>query len=156
MPSVDIYIEKLGSSNWREAVEVRPSPGQLHFVADYEPVALVILSKSYVRPGGLLWEPFGIRNGDEMVGVFALAHNRSTCRLHHLLIDQAEQGNGLGAAALQAIVSYIKQKLPHCPELTLTVNPNNGIACSLYRSAKFERTEETRDGEPVWRLEIDP
>ncbi len=154
MSAGDIELEKIDATNWREALEIRAAAGQLEFVAGYEPVALVMLSKSYVRAGGLTWEPFGIRCGETMVGIVALAHAGSTCEVFHLLIDHARQGEGLGKAAMQAIASHVVSRMPHISELVLTVHPRNEPALGLYRSLGFRATGEYRDSEPVWRLKL--
>ena len=155
VPTGDIHLERINSSNWRRALEIRTAPGQLRFVAEHEPVALVILSKSFVRHGGFKWEPFALLSDDTMVGIVALAHSGSTCKICHLLIDQSQQGNGLGTTAMRTILDYVIQKLPGCHELTLTVHPDNEHACRLYQSAGFRRTGECRNDEPEWRLEIE-
>ena len=151
----DIHLEKIDVTNWRETLEIRAGAGQLEFVADHEPVALVMLSKSYVRLGGLIWEPFGIRCGETMVGIVALAHASSTCEMFHLLINRSRQGEGLGTAAVQAIVSHVRSEMPHVSELKLTVHPRNEPALGLYRSAGFQATGEHRDRELIWRLKLE-
>jgi len=151
----DVHLEPLDPSNWRRALQIRCNPDQVKFVADHEPVALVILSKSYIRPGGLTWEPFGIVAGDTMVGVVALAHSEMKCEMLHLLIDRSYQGRGLGKAAVTAIVHQIRRELPDCKELTLTVHPRNERAQRLYRSVGFQTTGRQRDGEPVFQMKLD-
>lgn len=151
----DIQLEKIDAANWREALEIRAGAGQLEFVADHEPVALVMLSKSYVRPGGLTWEPFGIRCGGKMVGIVALAHAGSTCEVFHLLIDHSRQGEGFGTVAMQAVVSHVTSEMPRVSELVLTVHPRNEPALGLYRSLGFRATGEHRDSEPIWRLKLE-
>lgn len=151
----DIQLEKIDATNWRETLEIRAGAGQLEFVAGHEPVALVMLSKSFVRPNGLIWEPFGIRSSETMVGIVALAHAGSTCEMFHFLTDRSRQGEGLGTAAMQAIVSHVISELPRVRELKLTVHPRNEPALGLYRSAGFQATGEHRDSEPVWRLKLE-
>jgi len=155
MAAGDIQLEKIDASNWRETLEIRAGAGQLRFVAGHEPVALVMLSKSYVRPGGLTWEPFGIRCGETMVGIVALAHADTTCEVFHLLIDHSRQREGLGKATMQAIVCHVISEMPSISELKLTVHPRNEPALVLYRSAGFRPTGEHRDSELIWRLKLE-
>ncbi len=54
----------IDESNWRNALGVRIPDDQLPLVADYQPVALVILAKAYVQPGGRSWEPLAYVAGD--------------------------------------------------------------------------------------------
>ena len=150
----DLRIERLDDSNWRYALDVRPGPDQLEFVADYEPVVLVILSKCDRRPGGLTWEPFGILVGDKIVGVCALAHAAAGCKLFHFLIDRSCQNRGYGRAAMKAIIDHLRRERPSCRELTLTVHPRNAPAQRLYGSLGFRDTGELRGGDHVWKLAL--
>lgn len=150
----ELRLEMLDRSNWRRALAVRTAPGQLKFVADYEPVALVILSKCYLRPGGLLWEPLGIFSGDEAVGIAALTWDADTCRLYHLVIDRGWQRRGAGMAALELILAYVWESAPDCQSVTLTMHPRNEAARALYKKAGFEATGEERDGEELWHLTL--
>lgn len=154
MSAKDLRLERLDDSNWRRALEVRPKPDQLAFVADYEPVVLVILSKCDLRAGGLTWEPFGILVGGKVVGVCALAHAATRCKLFHFLIDRSCQGRGYGRAAMTAIIEHLRRERPACEDLVLTVHPRNEPAQRLYDSLGFRDTGETLEGEPVWRLAL--
>lgn len=154
MSGTDLRLERLDDSNWRRALEVRPKPEQLTFVADYEPVVLVILSKCDRRAGGLTWEPFGILAGGKTVGVCALAHSAASSKLFHFLIDRDCQGRGYGRAAMTAIIEKLRRERPACKELVLTVHPRNAPAQRLYASLGFRDTGESLEGEPVWRLAL--
>lgn len=127
---------------------------QTRFVADHEPVALVILAKSYVRPGDMDWRPYVIMHGDLCVGLLALAFSESACELYHLAIDADRQRQGFGTAAMAAVVQTVEREHPTCRELSLTVNPENLVAQALYRAHAFQPSGETRHEEPVWRLQL--
>lgn len=58
--------------NWRRAAAVRVADGQLQFVAAYEPVALVLLAKAFVRLGDRNWWPYVIEDAGQVVGVLGL------------------------------------------------------------------------------------
>lgn len=151
----DVHLEPIDRSNWRRALQIRSNPDQLKFVAEHEPVALVILAKSYIRPEGWTWQPFSIVADDTMVGIVALAHSGSNCEMLHLVIDHSFQGRGLGRATVERIVDLIRRDLPDCKELTLTVHPDNERAQRLYASLGFQATGGQRDGELVWQLKLD-
>src|SRR4051812_28582353 len=51
-------LVEIDVSNWRRALAVEVRADQVRFVADHQPVALVILSKCYVRPDGQTWTPY--------------------------------------------------------------------------------------------------
>lgn len=129
---------------------------QQRFVADHEPIAMTVLAKSYVRPGGLDWRPYIVMDGDVAVGVLALAFSERACELYHLAIDAGSQRRGFGTAALAAVVEMVKREHPGCRELSLTVHAENLAAQALYRARSFEPSGEIRHGEPVWRLALLP
>ena len=140
--------------NWRDAVAVRVSDDQLPFVAGHQPVALVVLAKAYVRPGGLEWEPLAVVRDGRVVAVLALAHDTGRSELLHLAVDEPHQGQGVGAAAVDLAVRHVRSTRPGCREVRLSVHPDNARAHRLYARAGFGPTGEERDGEPVWSLDL--
>lgn len=124
-------------------------------MTEYEPVALLILSKSYIGEGGLKWEPFAIYAGDTMVGIVAIAHSGLECQVFNFLIDHSFQGRGYGRAAMDAIIDHVREELPDCNELTLTSHPRNTRAQKLYGSVGFVATGKERDGVPLWLFDLD-
>lgn len=150
----ELRLAAIDEHNWHASLAVRVSPDQLRFVAGYQPVALVILAKAYVRPGDLGWEPLALTLGTSVVGVLALAHARTHTELLHLAIDVTEQGRGVGAAAVALVLAHVAQTRPACDEVRLTVHPDNGRAQRLYRSVGFSPTGQIRDGEPLWSLSL--
>lgn len=151
----NVHLELIDQSNWRQALQICSTPEQVEFVTEYEPVALLILAKSYIGDGGQEWLPTAIFSGDIMVGVVALAHSGLECQVHHFLIDQSFQGRGYGKAAMNAIVDYIRAKLPECNKLTLTANPRNTRAQKVYSSVGFVETGKERVGGPIWLFDLD-
>ena len=141
----------LDATNWRDALAVRTRPDQLHFVASFEPVALVILAKAYVGVAGLHWHPFAIKQGNNFVGVVAFAHPDPPhdCEIFHLAIDAAYQKQGIGRAVLDLAADWVRRELPECRRLSLAVHPDNAIARKLYESAGFEPLGIERDGETM-------
>lgn len=67
-----LRLEPVTSTNWRQGLAVRAREGQARFVADYEPVLLVILAKSAVRVGGVEWWSFLLKDQTNSVGVVAV------------------------------------------------------------------------------------
>ncbi len=135
--------------NWRRAAGVRVADGQLRFIADYEPVALVILAKAFVRLGDRDWWPYVIEDAGEVVGVLGLVddlESRGELALFHLLIDVSKQRRGYGRAALRRVVELGSQ-LENCGRLRLTVHPENAAAIALYASEGFTQDGIDADGE---------
>jgi diamine N-acetyltransferase len=135
--------------NWRRAAAVRAGDGQLRFIAEYEPVALVILSKAFVRVAEVDWWPHLIEDAGRAVGVVALVDERQVSgglALFHLLIDADEQGRGYGRAAVRRVVRFARD-LEGCDRLRLTVHPENHVAIALYQSEGFVIDGVDADGE---------
>lgn len=135
--------------NWRDAAGIRVGDGQLRFIAAYEPVALVILSKAFVRAGDLDWWPYLVEDAGHPVGVLALVDDRQRngqVVMFHLLIDASRQRGGHGRAALR-LVMELARDLDGCQRLALTVHPDNNVALDLYLSEGFIQDGVANDGE---------
>ncbi len=147
-------LVEIDASNWRQALAVEVRADQVPFVARHQPVALVILSKCYVRPDGQTWTPYLALDDDEPVGVVAVVSEGDSARLRHFAIDHRRQGEGLGLMLLEAAVAAISRDEPMCQSVTVTTHPDNEIALSLYLSAGFSRTGEFSGIEPVLSLDL--
>jgi diamine N-acetyltransferase len=145
-----ISLEPIDQSNWRAALDVVVTDQQLRFVADHQPVVLVILAKAYLELGDKRWTPLAIVDDDRgLVGVVALADRAGMCEVLHLAVDWRHQHQGIGTHALAAIVAFARGALG-CAHLELTVHPENERAQRLYAGGGFSPTGEQRHGEPVW------
>lgn len=147
-------LVEIDESNWRRALAVEVRTDQVPFVADHQPVALVILSKCYVRPDGQTWTPYLALDDEEPVGVVAVASQGHHAHLRHLAIDHRRQGEGLGRMLLDAVVAVISRSQPMCRSVIVTAHPENEIALSLYLSAGFRRTGAFSGVEPVLSLDL--
>lgn len=152
----DVRVEPIDAANWREALGVRVTDEQLPFVADHQPVALVILAKSYVRPGGRRWEPLLVRTADgSVVGVLAIEHGEDVCELRNVAIDAESQGRGVGTAAVRAVIARARRPGAHCTQLAVSAHPDNVVAHRAYAAAGFLWDGEYRNGEPLMRLPLE-
>ena len=152
----DVELELINESNWLEATVVRVGDDQVAFVADCQPVALVILAKCFLRPDGRRWEPFLVRDSHGLVvGVLALTHGDGNSELRHVAIDAEHQGRGFGTSAVKAIVDRLRRHEIDCAELVVSAHPDNHPAHAAYRSAGLVWNGERRGGEPLWRSTID-
>lgn len=147
-------LVEMDASNWRRALEVEVRTDQVPFVADHQPVALVILAKCYVRAGGQTWTPYLALDDDEAVGVAAVASEGDHAHLRHVAIDHRRQGQGRGRMLLDAVVAAITRSQPTCRSVIVTAHPENEIALALYLSAGFRRTGELSGIEPVLSLDL--
>src|SRR5579864_8692897 len=136
---------------------LRVRPDQLEFVADFQPIAALVLAKAYVRVADRTWVPYAIlASGDDvganarMVGLLALAYAPGSYDdywLFHFFIDRRQQGRGYGTAAVRAYLALIRREYPQCRVLHLSVHPENVTAQRLYSAAGFAPTGEVRWGE---------
>jgi diamine N-acetyltransferase len=144
-----VALVPITRDNWRRALEVRVAEGQLPYVADSEPVALVILAKAYLRVADLDWWPLLVEADGTAVGVAALVDERARhdrLALFHLVVDRHHQRRGLGRAAVRALVALAGAD-PRCQRLRLTVVPDNRVAVALYRSEGFRDDGLDAEGE---------
>jgi ribosomal protein S18 acetylase RimI-like enzyme len=147
-------LAEIDASNWQQALQVEVRSDQVRFVAGHQPVALVILSKCYVRPDGRTWTPYLALNDDEPVGVAAVASEGDRAHLLHVAIDHRRQGEGLGRMLVDAVVAAVRFIEPTCRSVYVTAHPENEIALSLYLSAGFRRTGAMSGIEPVLTLDL--
>ncbi len=122
-------------TNWRAAGALRLAPGQLELVAEYEPVAFVILARSYIGYEGGVWHPLAFYVDDAPVGVLALVDEGATWALRSFMVAAEFQGRGYGRAAVVAALSLARSH--GATSLRLTVNPANAPARALYESLGF-------------------
>jgi diamine N-acetyltransferase len=154
---VEISLEHVTATNWRATLPLGVHPEQQRFVADYAPIAAIALAKAYVRAGNKTWIPLLFRAGDVPVGFCALAvrpGDLDECWLFHFFIDRGSQGQGLGRAAMLALLEHIRELPGPVKDIVLTVHPENLPAQRLYRSVGFEPDGTEQDGEPVFRLRL--
>lgn len=152
-----VMVHRVTRANWRDALRLTVRPDQQRFIADYAPIAAIILSKAYVRALGMAWEPCVFVVEGELVGMAALAAEPARADLvwlFHFFIDERFQGRGHGPEALAALISWVKEHHPACQFLALTVHPENYAAQRLYTRMAFTPTGDERDGEPVYRLAL--
>ncbi len=160
-----VTLAEVTHDNWRAALDLGVAPEQQRFVAAYAPIAALGLAKAYIRPGGLIWLPLAIVARDERVphgalgGFVMLAYgamDADVCWIYHFFIDARYQGRGYARAALRALLALIRERLPRCSAIQLTVHAENERAQRPYRSAGFRATGDLIDGEPHYILRLEP
>lgn len=152
-----VSLVAMDSRNWRSALEVRVQPERLHWVSSREPVALMLLAKSYVRPDGQEWFPLIIEDESRVVGVVGIGLDVATdapsipqtAWVHHFLIDEREQGRGYGRAAVRELARWARVRHPSISLIGLNVLADNHVAFRLYRSLGFEPIALTRDDQSI-------
>ncbi len=154
---MDITLEPVTAANWRATLDLSVQPEQQRFVADYVPISAIALAKAYVGAGGNTWSPLLVRADRVPAGFLALATHPDApgdSWLYHFFIDRERQGQGLGRAAMVALLEHVRGLLGPLERVFLTVHPENLPAQRLYASVGFEPNGEDRDGEPVYVLRL--
>lgn len=152
--TLNLHFKPITKHNQAQALELQIYKSQKGFV---ESVSQCLAEAAQSRR----WHPVGIYDGETMIG-FAMYGfflwpylPLGKLWLDRLLIDQAHQNKGYGAAALQALVNHLTRKY-HCKKIYLSVVKENIIAIQLYKRHGF-RFNGQRDvhGEYVMEKKID-
>jgi diamine N-acetyltransferase len=152
-----ISLCTVSEANWRATLQLTVHPDQQRLIADYVPIAAIALAKAFIRPGGLVWEPYAIYADRALVGFVELAYTRNSraCYwIYHFFIDYIHQGKGYGTRALQQLITLVTACNPDCQQIKLTVHPENHRAQLVYTRVGFHPTGEAQDGEPVYVLQV--
>ncbi|MCZ1267280.1 GNAT family N-acetyltransferase [Paenibacillus tundrae] len=140
--------------NWKDALNLQVQANQNHYV----PSVAVSLAKVHIRPDGDEYKylPFCIYNmEDSLVGFVMITVDETTAWsywLNGFMIDVSYQGKGYGRAAIDAVISYIKENYVHSKCLNLTVCAENEVARKLYDKMGFSETGKVYDDEIVYRF----
>ncbi|MFV0936217.1 GNAT family N-acetyltransferase [Bacillus thuringiensis] len=150
---MNVQLKVVTRDNWKDALKLQVKEDQRKFV----PAVAVSLAKVYIKPDGdnVEYIPFAIYDGDLMVGFVMHAVVIETSDMYWIngfIIDQSQQGNGYGKAALQESINIIKNTFKTCKEIRLTVHKDNLSAKKLYERYGFISLGQEYDGEQVYRL----
>lgn len=150
---MNVQLKVVSRENWEDALKLQVKENQRKFV----PVVAISLAKVYIKPDGdnVEYIPFAIYDGNLMVGFIMHAVVRETSDMYWIngfIIDQKQQGNGYGKAALQESIYLIKNTFKECKEIRLTVHKDNISAKKLYERYGFQSLGHDYDSEEVYRL----
>lgn len=153
-----IHLERIGGGSAADILALRVAENQRNFVAPND--RSLIEAYICLSHGGRVF-PFGIYDGDTPVGFCMIGYGTDddwtdapavaagNYNLWRFMIDERRQGQGLGRAALRAILEFIRSR-PCGPAALcwLSYEPENAAARALYASFGFRETGE-RDGDEV-------
>ncbi|MFJ8220625.1 MULTISPECIES: GNAT family N-acetyltransferase [Bacillus cereus group] len=150
---MNVQLKVVSRENWEDALKLQVKENQRKFV----PAVAISLAKVYIKPDGdnVEYIPFAIYDGNLMVGFIMHAVVRETSDMYWIngfIIDQKQQGNGYGKAALQESIYLIKNTFKACKEIRLTVHKDNISAKKLYERYGFQSLGHDYDSEEVYRL----
>lgn len=132
-----IQLKRITEDNFLDAFNLKLSQGQERFVS--HPIRS--LAQAYVYREQC--QPFGIYADAVMVGYVMVIYDYDIPEydIWHMMIDESKQGRGLGSAALERVLDYIREKpFGDSNRVTLTCHKENVHALHLYQSKGFEKT----------------
>lgn len=149
---MEIRLRDIDAGNWREALRLELNPDQEHFVASN----VHSLAEAYVKPELPTYRPLAIYDGEQLVGFAMYSCDPPSAKRHYvqrLMIDRRFQGRGYGRAAMLELLKLIREN-ERCEEISLTVDPDNVGARSLYLSLGFEATGAMLDDQEIFTLRL--
>jgi diamine N-acetyltransferase len=144
----DVSLHEVDAGNWRDCAAVQVAEHQRGFVM---PVSYYLSLCHY----GQVWHPLAIRSGEEVVGsvMWAVDPEDRSGWIGGLTIDSAWQGRGLGRAAVEHLLLYLRRDRG-CSTAALSYSPDNQAARALYASLGFVETGEMEDDEVIARRSL--
>ena len=153
-----LHLEKVNGHNVWDILKLTVSESQKNFVAAND--ISIIEAYTTITGNGYAF-PFGIYDSDKPVGFLMIGFDvddywtdapeiaKGNYNLWHLMIDKSCQNRGFGREAVQLALDFIKsfpcREADYC---WLSYEPENEVACQLYRSYGFEETGKM-DGEEL-------
>ena len=99
-----INLKVINEDNFLDAFQLKLADGQEKYVSN----PIRSLAQAYVYRKQC--QPFGIYDGDEMVGYVMVIYDYDIPEydIWHMMIDASRQGRGYGSEALRLVLEYIK------------------------------------------------
>lgn len=139
-----VSLRPITADNFTDAFRLKVRADQEKFVSN----PIRSLAQAYVYRDQC--QPFGIYDGDRMVGYVMVIYDYDIPEydIWHMMIDDSQQGKGFGRAAMHLVLDYIAQKpFGDSNRVALTCNKENPIALRLYQSLGFQLTGNEDDDE---------
>jgi len=70
-----------------------------------------------------------------------------------VMVDQKQQGKGIGRAAVEKLLALVTAKIGHIPFYT-SAEPENVMAIHLYEQLGFQNTGRLIDGEVLLIIQL--
>ena len=161
MPRVDLIELTPGHALRRAVVDLLPLPEQEQYSghaeetlreADDDPARTAFAIVEDGRAVG-----FGVLDRGPLVAELTVRPRR-TVLLRAFYVDAADQGRGLGQAAVALLPSFAARMAPDATTMVLTINVANPVAARTYVGGGFTDTGRRYDGGqhgPQYVLELD-
>lgn len=140
-----VTLKPITKENWEEAIDLTVMEEQKHFIAsNLYSIAEVQFLENFKAEG--------IYCDGKMIGfaMYGIDPDDNNFWIYRLMLDQAYQGKGFGAAAVNLIVDEIKSNNSACiPFIMIGYHPENDGARFAYKKAGFVETEMAPWGEQL-------
>jgi diamine N-acetyltransferase len=144
--AIPVRLEPVGKKNKSEVLSLKLADDQADFVASNAESIKEAAGDRDARPRAVVAD-------NRVVGFLMYDASEKEAVIYRFMIDQAEQGQGYGRAALAAALEEITAH-SHVRKVVVCYMPENEGARQLYRSAGFIEKGEDEDGEILARLSI--
>jgi diamine N-acetyltransferase len=143
---MNIRLVPINASNWEDAARLQVREDQADFIVPN----VWSIAESQFYPA---LQPTGIYDGFRMVGflMYGLDPQDHRYWLYRFMIGRDDQGKGYGTAALNALITRLRQ-VPDCFELNVGYHHDNLAAERLYLRLGFQRMGAAPWGELMARL----
>ncbi|MGW4375857.1 GNAT family N-acetyltransferase [Streptomyces albidoflavus] len=142
-----VTLGPVTDANWRAVADLAPHDDQRRFVAALGARYLLLSLREEV------WTSLAVEADGHTVGhlMWAYDADEDAHWVGGMLVDAAEQGRGVGRAALNVLLDRLAAD-PGCREIRLSVHPDNTAATRLYTALGFRPTGLLEDDEAVLAL----
>lgn len=143
-----VVLREISDENWRAVADVAPLDEQRRYVPALAARYLLLSSREGV------WHSLAVCADDTVVGHIMWGRDEDgSYWLGGMVIDGAEQGKGVGRAAVRTLMGWLARR-EGCRELRLSYHPDNTVAAKLYASLGFQPMEVASGDEVVAGLPV--
>ena len=143
-----VTLRPLTRDNLWAVVDLKLHPDQENLIEDN----VASIANAYVEP---TFVPLAVYADDDLVGFAMYGQHPSTGAwwVIRIMIDRDHQGQGLGRAAMEALIETMAERVG-CEEVVSSTLPSNAAMAGLFASLGFRPTGEIEDGEPLVSLRL--
>lgn len=145
-----ITLRAVDDDNWRAVADVAPEDDQRRYVAALAARYLLLSMR------GNAWKSLAVCADEAVAGhvMWGRDDHDGSYWIGGMLVDAAEQGNGVGRAAIRTITAWLAEQ-EGCQVVRLSYHPENTPARQLYESEGFLPNGVVDDDEIVAEISRD-
>lgn len=144
-----ILLKSVDENNFDEVIELKVEKEQEHFVASN----VFSIAQAKVLPE---CAPLAIYSDETLIGfaMYAMDREDQEYCIYRLMIDSRYQSRGYGKAAMEALISLIREDKTH-HIIYISFEPENERAKALYESLGFVPDGRMVEDEVVYMLKYE-